>query len=209
MVGKFERIWRKLAVLREVLSLADLPTVEAPRELREFISPHDAASRHLPDAYALDIGCGSEPANPFQAKHVFGVDIRANEDKRIRYADLITEPIPFPDRYFDYVTAHDFIEHVPRVIYAPGRRFPFVQLMNEIWRTLKPGGIFLSRTPAYPFSPAFRDPTHVNIITHETFPLYFDNEYRRAAIYGFSGSFKILDQAVKPPHLISLLQRSG
>jgi hypothetical protein len=47
--------------------------------------------------------------------------------------------------------------------------------MNEIFRTLKPGGIFFSKTPAYPISAVFSDPTHVNNITADTFPLYFDD----------------------------------
>lgn len=45
--------------------------------------------------------------------------------------------------------------------------------MNEVHRVLKPNGIFLHQTPAYPSTVAFRDPTHVNIITEETIPHYF------------------------------------
>jgi len=204
VIRKLKRLYRILEVAREVAALGNLPRAW---DIEQFISPHDSVSRNLTDSSSLDIGCGTEPHNPFRARRVFGIDIRANEEKNIKYADLTTEPIPFPDRHFDYVTADDFIEHIPRVIYAPGRRFPFVQLMNEIWRVLKPGGIFFSSTPVYPFSPAFRDPTHVNIISHETFPLYFDDKNRLAAMYGFTGSFRILGQAVSPPHLISLLQR--
>jgi SAM-dependent methyltransferase len=188
--------------------VAELGNLPRAWEIDRFLAPYDSVSRQLTESTSLDIGCGTEPRNPFRAKQVFGIDIRANAERNIRYADLTTEPIPFPDRFFDYVTALDFLEHVPRVIYAPARRFPFVQLMNEIWRVLKPGSIFLSRTPVYPFSAAFRDPTHVNIISHETFPLYFDDHHRLGAMYGFVGSFKILAQAVRPPHLISLLQRA-
>lgn len=207
--GLWERLkqfYRVLRVARDIASVGNLPR---EGNVYGYLLPHDAASRGLTDSASLDIGCGLEPRNPFRAQRVFGVDIRANEEKRVKYADLTVEPIPYADRYFDYVTAGDFIEHVPRVIYLPERRFPFVQLMNEIWRVLKPGGIFYSRTPVYPFSPAFRDPTHVNIISHETFPLYFDDEHRFAAMYGFVGSFKILGQALRPPHLLSLLQRNN
>ena len=156
---------------------------------------------------SLDIGCGKNPKNPFDAKFLHGIDIRENIEKNIKYADLTIEKIPYPDAYFDYVTAFDFLEHVPRIIYMPERCFPFVELMNEIHRTLKPNGIFLSHTPIYPFSPAFRDPTHVNIISNETFPLYFDDKNQWGKIYGFNGSFKILDQVLKAPHLISILQK--
>ena len=204
MIDKLKQLYRTLTVAREIAELGKLPRAW---DIDGFLRPYDSDSRQLNGASSLDIGCGTKPSNPFRAQHVAGVDIRADAEKNIRYADLATEPIPFPDCCFDYVTAGDFIEHVPRVIYTPARRFPFVQLMNEIWRVLKPEGIFLSRTPVYPFSPAFRDPTHVNIISHETFPMYFDDKRRLGAMYGFVGSFKILAQAVRPPYLLSLLQR--
>jgi SAM-dependent methyltransferase len=87
-----------------------------------------------------------------------------------------------------------FIEHIPRVAYVPQRRNCFIELMNEIYRVLKPDGLFLSFTPAFPRAEAFRDPTHVNIITEETFGLYFDNKNRWAAAYGFCGAFEITQQ---------------
>lgn len=52
----------------------------------------------------------------------------------------------------------------------------------------------MSFTPAFPAGLAWRDPTHVNIITDETFPMYFDDTLRLAAMYGFNGYFRILKQ---------------
>ena len=98
----------------------------------------------------LDLGCGVNPRNPFGADELYGIDIRPNENENIRVADLAIEPIPFPDEYFDFVTAYDFIEHIPRIIYNPNRRFCFIELMNEIYRVLKAGGSFFSSTPAFP-----------------------------------------------------------
>jgi SAM-dependent methyltransferase len=143
---------------------------------------------------SLDLGCGEQPRNPFNANELFGVDVRDNLNRTIREADLAIEPIPYEDSAFDFVTAFDFIEHIPRLIYCPKRRYPFVELMNEIYRVLKMGGVFFSRTPCHPFASAFRDPTHVNFITDETFTLYFDDVNRVAQGYGFTGSFKILEQ---------------
>ena len=143
---------------------------------------------------ALDLGCGKTPKNPFAMEEVFGVDIRDDIDAKIYRADLAIEPIPFEDGFFNAVTAFDFIEHIPRIIYMPNRRFCFVELMNEIYRVLKVGGRFLSFTPAFPAPAAWRDPTHVNIITEQTFLLYFDNKTRWAAMYGFNGYFKIASQ---------------
>jgi len=81
--------------------------------------------------------------------------------------------------------------------------------MSEIYRVLKSGGKFLSVTPAFPNATAFRDPTHVNIITDETFPLYFDNKNCWAKIYGFIGGFEIEAQYwhKNKIHLITILKK--
>lgn len=159
----------------------------------------------------LDLGCGTTPRNPFKANQVFGVDIRESTFGNIVAADLAVEPIPFANDSFDFLTAYDFIEHVPRILYLPQRRFSFVELMNEIYRVLKPGGVFLSHTPVFPAAAAWRDPTHVNIITDETFPLYFDDKNRFAAMYGFNGYFKLLKQTRDPNkiHLVTIMRKVG
>ena len=158
-------------------------------------------------ARALDLGCGAHPKNPFNADELFGVDVRDDLELNVRKADLVIEPIPYADESFEYCTAFDFIEHIPRIIYAPLRRNAFVEFMNEVYRVLKPGGMFLSLTPAYPHAPAFRDPTHVNIITEETFSLYFDDSNRLASMYGFTGSFRIVVQVWQGSHLLAILQK--
>jgi SAM-dependent methyltransferase len=89
---------------------------------------------------------------------------------------------------------------------AGATKYPFIDLMNEIHRILKPGGLFLSRTPAYPHKEAFQDPTHVNIITEDTFPTYFCNEYL-ARIYGFNGAFTLITQEWCRPSLLTLIKK--
>lgn len=149
---------------------------------------------------ALDLGCGPKPRNKFQAEKLFGIDIR-DFGENIIAADLVTDNIPFDDSVFDYVTAFDFIEHVPRLIYCPHKRLPFIELMNEIYRFLKPGGTFFSFTPAFPAPAAFQDPTHVNIITDATFPNYFDDKRRWGSMYGFNGYFDVKPQTWNGQHL--------
>jgi len=170
-------------------------------------NPHNHPNLENAMSKALDIGCGPKPKNPFNATEVYGIDVRDDIDAGVRKADLVVEPIPFEDNSFDFVTAHDFLEHIPRLIYTPQRRNAFVEVMNEVWRVLKPDGVFLSFTPAYPQPAAFRDPTHVNIITDETFPVYFDNVYRWASAYGFKGAFQIISQEWRGPHLLSLMRK--
>lgn len=155
----------------------------------------------------LDLGCGAHPRNPFHADGMFGVDVRDDLGDHVRPADLIVEPIPYDDNSFDYLSAFDFIEHLPRVVYTPKRRNAFIEFMNEAYRVVKPGGYFLSSTPAYPHAVAFRDPTHVNIITDETFPMYFDDKIRWASIYGFKGAFHVVRHEWRGPHIFAVLRK--
>jgi SAM-dependent methyltransferase len=157
----------------------------------------------------LDLGCGPNPQNPYNAELVNGIDIRKFKDDRVLCADLFTAPIPGPECEYDYITAFHFIEHLPRVLHLNGLTiFPFVKLMSEIHRKLKPGGIFLSATPSFPHPEAWQDPTHVNIITAETFPVYFAGESPEARAYGFNGFFDLVKQEQRAHVLFTELKRS-
>lgn len=140
----------------------------------------------------LDLGCGPVPRNPYRRDELFGVDLSGSAGAGpVRRANLATQAIPFASDSFESVSAYDFLEHVPRVLPTPdgqGTRFPFIELMNEIWRVLKPAGLLYAVTPVYPSKAAFRDPTHVNIMTVDTH-LYFTRPQNMAAMYGFSGDF--------------------
>jgi len=146
----------------------------------------------------LDLGCGANPQNPYHQSNVFGIDIRddvqallAQSGITMKKANLVFDKIPFEDNYFDSISAIDFLEHVPRQINLGSTNeivYPFINLMNEIWRVLSPGGKFLAVTPAFPSHLAFADPTHVNYIakgSHE----YFCGERPAGIIYGFHGRF--------------------
>lgn len=145
----------------------------------------------------LDLGCGKFPRNPYGRRELCGVDVRpapAGADFEHRVANLSLQPIPYGDDGFASVSAYDFIEHVPRLLATGDGRgtvFPFVQLMNEVWRVLAPGGRFYALTPAYPHLEAFTDPTHVNVITAKTHE-YFCGPQPLARMYGFTGEFKVV-----------------
>jgi SAM-dependent methyltransferase len=149
----------------------------------------------------LDLGCGGTPRNPYEADEFYGVDIASWGDENIVIADLAIEPIPFEDGTFDYVTAFDFLEHIPRVVYLDGKaRNSFIEVMNEVYRVLLPGGIFYAVTPAFPNEGAFSDPTHVNYITGGT-SLYFTGGYNNIGKeYGFNGMFEVVHEDWHPIH---------
>ena len=202
---KIRRYSKTIALMhRAIDSFVAQPEIN---DLSPVYKKYGSEALNLENSTTLDIGCGEQPRNPFNASQTYGLDIREDLSKNIRYADLTVEPLPFSENMFDYITAYDFLEHIPRVIYLPERRFPFIELMNEIYRTLKPGGIFLSRTPFYPISSAFTDPTHVNVITADTFPMYFDDQHNWAKMYGFNGGFKLKLQAVNETHLVTILEK--
>tara|TARA_B100000989_G_C19526344_1_gene467064 strand:+ start:1842 stop:2486 length:645 start_codon:yes stop_codon:yes gene_type:complete len=160
---------------------------------------------------SLDIGCGRILKNPFSAEQIIGIDLIDFEN--VIKHDVIANKLPFEDNKFDCCTAFDFLEHVPRVIIKDGKTyFPFIELISDIYRILKPNGLFLHVTPAYPSKFAFQDPTHVNVITENTFPKYFCSikdvgKRPKAIMYGFKGDFILLKQGWLNEHwVISLLK---
>jgi SAM-dependent methyltransferase len=144
----------------------------------------------------LDIGCGYKPRNPYQCSLLAGIDLYKSEklsaDVEFKIANLSIDSIPFADNSFDSISAFDVIEHIPRILQTAenGTCFPFINLMNEIFRVLKPDGRFYALTPAFPSAEAFQDPTHVNIITNKTHK-YFSGKKPYARAYGFYGNFEV------------------
>lgn len=161
----------------------------------------------------LDLGCGGKPRNPYNMSSLSGIDIYKNpnlaSDIDFKLANLSLDKIPFDNNSFDTISAFDVLEHIPRVLLGGvnGTRFPFVELMDEIWRALKPNGLLYAITPAYPRLEAFKDPTHVNIITEGTHE-YFCDDMCYARPYGFIGKFKAVEVAWVHPRLNYTAEKS-
>ena len=183
------------------------------KQIAARIASISYASFNKSESRTLDLGCGAIPRNPFGASTVYGVDL--NTDKStpfIKGANLSLEPIPFDSSSFEFVTAFDFLEHLPRVITVNSRTiFPVVNLFNEIYRVLKPGGVFLHVSPRASSGLFWMDPTHVNPIHVETVKLYFcsSSTFRKptAQIYGFNGVFIHLTSNICGPWLIQLIRK--
>ena len=204
---KVKSFFNQIRVMRHMLSA--LSVLEKKSNISFLYEKYSPNNRGLKNTKSLDLGCGTKAKNFFCADRCYGIDIQDNSSLGIKKADLILEDIPFEPNSIDYITAYDFLEHIPRVIYYQERRLPFVQLMNSIYRTLNVNGILFSFTPMFPFGAAVRDPTHVNYITPETFTLYFDNVNRWASMYGFEGAFVVLEQYIVGQHLVSVLQKQS
>lgn len=95
----------------------------------------------------LDVGCGDGIIAYFAKKNyrqIYGVDVSDIALKIAERRGVITrkinvnnEALPFENNYFDAITCLDVIEHV----------FEPVDLINEISRVLKKGGIVIISTP--------------------------------------------------------------
>ena len=159
---------------------------------------------------ALDLGSGVRPKNDFQASQVWGLDIAESDNPNHVVCDASTEKLPLASESFDIVTAYDFLEHIPRVALINGSTtFPFIELMNEVFRILKLGGHFYSYTPVFPRKSAFQDPTHVNIMTKDTLRAYFSGSDPIARIYGFNGSFAVISSGWKGSHHFCLMTKTA
>lgn len=141
---------------------------------------------------SLDIGSGPKPKNPFKSDALYGADFRADEKNNVVYSDLSLGKLPFESEKFDFITSYDVLEHIQRVVLNDGKTaFPLILLMNEIFRILKPGGMFFAIQPVYPSKSVFQDPTHVNIMSEDTMDFYFCSK-SWARIYGYEGSFEMI-----------------
>lgn len=109
----------------------------------------------------LDIGCGRNKQPGFVGIDMFdydGVDI---------VHDLEVTPWPLPDNCVLTATASHVLEHINP------HKGVFINVMNEIWRIMKPGGQFAFVVPYAESHGYFQDPTHCNPI-NETTMGYFD-----------------------------------
>ena len=166
------------------------------RQWTEYV-PNEYFLNH--DAVSVDLGCGRYPRNPLRAGKLVGVDIfqAGPSIGQISYEyrkAVPGEPIPILDNEADCVTAFDFLEHIPRWDRSLDGRIsnPFIEIMNEIYRALKPNGIFIALTPCFPSPAAFGDPTHVNHISEGTYEYFAKHNFANSLGYGFKGRFEVI-----------------
>lgn len=185
-----------------------------------FLRPIRPNLKNLDDIYqqfkvesektrSLDLGCGFSPSNGFNADEAYGLDLYDDPEKNILKCRLGHQRIPFEKDSIDYLVASNILEHIPRVSSNTDcDHYPFIFLMNECYRVLKPGGRFISITPMYPYPAAFQDPTHVNFITASTFDLYFsNNRLPISAHYGIASDFGIIFRATLGQALVMIMTK--
>ena len=107
----------------------------------------------------LDLGCGFN-----RQKGFVGIDKRRVDGVDIVH-DLEQVPYPLPNECCVTILASHIMEHLD-----PRR---FIDIMDELWRLMKPHGQLLISTP-YAGTPGFwQDPTHIHGYNEATWT-YFD-----------------------------------
>lgn len=128
----------------------------------------------------LDIGCGRK-----KLPGAVGLDRELMPEVDVT-ADLNKE-LPFGDEEFEAVYGDQVLEHIPNL----------VELVYEIYRVLKPRGIFLAHVPYFRAAWAHIDPTHVRSFTISTMDYFvkgtFCYENYRFREKGFSKIQVLLD----------------
>jgi predicted SAM-dependent methyltransferase len=133
----------------------------------------------VPVADRLHLGCGRKILPGY-------VNVDVVEAPGVDVVCDLNLGIPFPDDSFVEVLAVDFIEHI--------RPDAVIQLMNDIHRVLKPGGVFRVHVPQAPGITASQDPTHVSFWNAESFTYYEDGHRRRETFgvtYGIRARFRM------------------
>lgn len=110
----------------------------------------DMAKKHVPNITRyLDLGCGNGYytlliGGELNAQEVYGIDINEVNLKKasslgikVFKVDLNSDKLPFPDNYFDLVTALEVIEHLVN----PDN------MLGEVYRVLRSNGVFILSTP--------------------------------------------------------------
>jgi O-antigen biosynthesis protein len=101
--------------------------------------------------------------------HNLPVGYRPIDKELPPFIDVLEQLANTKDDSVGVIRAVDFLEHVADQI----------TLMNEIYRVLAPGGMFLSLTPSTDGRGAFCDPTHVSFWNELSFRYYCDPEYQK------------------------------
>jgi len=90
------------------------------------------------------------------------VDINPDHKPDVLH-DLSVLPLPFADDCADEIHAYDVMEHVG----AQGDWRFFFDQWSDIWRVLKPGGVFFGISPHHSSPWAWGDPGHTRIVGKE------------------------------------------
>ncbi|MDA9550050.1 class I SAM-dependent methyltransferase [Oceanospirillaceae bacterium] len=134
----------------------------------------------------LEPGCGrGEHLRHFRdlGLKVYGLDIskqapKLAPDLEISVCDISSQKLPYPDNHFDIIYNKSFLEHLNEPI----------KFVEEAYRVLKPGGLFLSMVPDWEtqYKIYFDDFTHKSpFSTVSLTNIYKVNNFHDVNVYKF------------------------
>jgi SAM-dependent methyltransferase len=124
--------------------------------------------------FRLNLGCGTDIRDGF-----INIDLIDAADLQFDLDKVSEKRMPYPDNSVELTLCSHILEHL--------HNFP--DLMNELHRVTKPGGVLTVMVPMYPSKQAFQDPTHVRFFTDETFS-YFNRDHFLFQEHGVNYGFK-------------------
>ncbi len=137
MVAKLKKLYNKSLFQPTFFGLFFNPFFIIRRGLYKGISQF---SDHM-QGKLLDFGCGSKPYKAlFSVSTYIGTDIEVSgHDHRSEEIDVYYDGkiLPFADKSFDSIFSSEVFEHV----------FNLPQILDELYRVLKPGGKMLLSVP--------------------------------------------------------------
>ncbi len=146
----------------------------------------------------LEIGAGKKPVKISGGDEVIRLDKFSIEGVDVVH-DLEVLPLPFKTGEFDVIHAHHVLEHVHK----------FFELMDEIYRILKPNGKLKCSVPHYSSNFAYVNPDHKRYFAYDSWKYFTDeideNYYTKSRFkakirlnFVRAGIFTILNPIVNP-----------
>lgn len=135
----------------------------------------------------LDLGCGRRKRPGYigvDKSGLDGIDLVCNLEKGI----------PLRDNCVDRIFANYFFEHVRNLVF----------LFQEIYRVCRDGAVVEFVVPYYASINAFKDPTHCNFFTEETFK-YFSKDKWYGSDYRIDTNFEMVNIKYHYSNLIKQL----
>jgi len=115
----------------------------------------------------LNLGCGEDIR---REPGVDWINCDINPECAGKKPDKIVDlekPLPFESGTIDYVYTNQVFEHIRN----------YTELMIEIHRVLKMGGILEASVPLFPCRAAVADPDHIRFFVAESFTMFENPEY--------------------------------
>lgn len=124
----------------------------------------------------------------------------------------INEPLPFDHDFADEIHAYDVMEHIGQ----QGDWKTFFNQWSDIWRVLKPGGLFFGISPHWSSPWAWMDPGHSRVYGPEVLTFLCQQEYvdhvgktpMTDYRFFYRADFDVLATAIQPNRQFSYVLRA-